>query len=117
MQIQVNKILFTGNVISFQSAPSLDILCISINSRPGVSLTIVNTMNNLTLPQTLENPQNPFQICDARNICQTQLQITLTPGYIYWNNINSITCYAYNNTAPLEIHNSITYLLDNIGKI
>ena len=116
MQLIINgTVLKKDEVISFKSLPRLNIVCAALNSRPSVSIVFLNTANNLTLPIANKNMPNPYKYCDEQTICQTQLEIVLTPGFVFWNNINSITCFAENKLA--DISSSITYAIDTISNI
>ncbi len=105
--------------ITFGTETQLNITCISINSRPSVSIDIFDPVKNISLPRvasTVALP-NPFVLCDSSGMCQSTLRVYLTTGFASINNIREISCSAKNITLPYNVHNSINNLLDFNGKI
>ncbi|CAF0937578.1 unnamed protein product [Brachionus calyciflorus] len=110
-----NRILKKGDVISFGLSSELTITCTAINSRPLVNIKVYDPVSEATLPAVIplrNNTKNPLQFCDPFDVCQTVLQVTLTPGFATKFSIKNITCLATNRTSPYELASSLTYALD-----
>jgi hypothetical protein len=100
-----NKATAVRSQISFGNMTELNITCFSMNSRPIVRLRVFENLTNKnllsrTLPPTIPNPN---QICSLNTVCQTAFQVSITPGWAYWNNVNKIICSGENSTIPYDL--------------
>ncbi len=84
-------------------------MCDAINSRPRVRLQIVDFFRNIPLPLVPNRVgnQNPLEFCGSNDVCSSRLQVNLTTGFAFINNITRIVCRAENFTTPFNLSSSI----------
>lgn len=118
LTLLVNDVALVGNQsISFGNATQLSITCTAVNSRPSVTLQILDPTSSVPLPlvrSTLADP-NPVTFCDNSSNCNAILRATLTPGFASVYNVTRVACLAFNNTSPFNFTTSISYPLNFTG--
>lgn len=118
IQLRINNVLVSSQQnISFGKNSEINITCAAINSRPMINLKIFDIKNNLSIPNAKLSTTNPFQLCDAKQICLSTLVATLTVGFASINKIKQIGCSASNVTSPFELYTSNIYNLNFDGII
>lgn len=109
-----NQAVKNGDVTSFRQFSELNISCSAINSRPLVSIKVLDTSNNVFIPAipSRGSVRNPLVVNSGDDIYQITLRVSLTPGFAAFNNIKRIVCIAENTTEPYQLANTIGVSLD-----
>lgn len=118
LSLLVNDVALSGNdSINFGNATQISITCTAVNSRPSVTLQILDPTTSVPLPlvaSTLADP-NPVTFCDSSSNCNAILRATLTPGFASVYNLKRVGCLAFNNTSPFNLTTSISFPLNFSG--
>lgn len=104
-----NVLLNASSLIKFGSLPEILVRCESINSRPNVTVTIVETTKQVPLPLDT-SPLNSRSLCSSvTDKCTVIVTARLTPAYAAIYNVGSVTCLSENNTKPYDMSVKLTY--------